>query len=73
MRRCQRIGCPNSLDSTRPDARYCGATCKREAARTRAPGRDGSAAPAFWDAYRLVRRRSRCTTRETTVRGGELA
>ena len=67
MRRCQRIGCTNILDSTRVGTQYCSPTCRREAARTRAFVSDGAASPQFWDAYRQIRRPSRCTMREATV------
>lgn len=67
MAQCQRIGCTNSLDHTRPDARYCGPTCKREAARQRSLSSDGTAAPGFWDGYRRVRRPRRCTNAHTPL------
>lgn len=60
MRRCQRIGCENTLDTLRADAIYCSRTCKREASRSRDLS-DGSSAPGFWDGYAQIRRRSRST------------
>lgn len=67
MRECGRIGCENSLDDARPDAVYCGPTCKREAARARALSRDETGKPGFWSRYSQIRRQSRCRTRDTAI------
>lgn len=67
MRRCQRIGCENSLDHLRSTADYCSRTCKREAARARAISRDENGAPGFWHRYALIRRPNGCRTRHTAI------
>lgn len=57
MRRCQRIGCENSLAGLRADAKYCCTTCRREAARSRAFSGPESWGGFDWLRYARIRRK----------------